>query len=97
MVILLYRSPMLQLEPSLSCEGHDLLIKSNRVYLLLLVMIGLTNKVSTTWENCLFISIHYYFLSINHDPHMRCTGLCNNLAYNQCDSGKLMNSIKPSD
>ena len=29
--------------------------------------------------------------------HMRCKGLCNNLAYNQCDSGKLMNSRKPSD
>ena len=23
---------------------------------------------------------------------MRCKGLCNTLAYNQCDSGKLMNS-----
>ena len=28
---------------------------------------------------------------------MRCKGLCNNLAYNQCDSGILMNSRKPSD
>ena len=28
---------------------------------------------------------------------MKCKGLCNNLAYNQCDSGKLMNSRKPSD
>jgi hypothetical protein len=27
---------------------------------------------------------------MNHDPHMKCKGLCNNLAYNQCDSGKLI-------
>ena len=35
-------------------------------------------------------------LSIN-DPRMMCKGLCNNLAYNQCDSGVLVNSRKPSD
>ena len=60
----------------------------------------LSQVVDTLFVSPIITSNNKYtllLLSINLDHHMRCKGLCNNLAYNQCDSGKLMNSRKPSD